>query len=182
LARLQTNPRATDPTDRLDPDDALYAILEAAAELTGARYAALGVLDESRTHLERFLTLGIDEVTERSIGILPRGRGLLGALIADPRPVRVSNLAEDPMSYGFPAGHPPMRSFLGVPIVIRGETWGNLYLTDREGGAPFSEDDEDAVVVLAQWAGTAISKHARARLLAGVPARDAAGSFDQMAG
>jgi len=140
----------------LDPDAVLNRILEEAVALTGAGYAALGVLDESRNQLERFLTLGIDEATHHAIGDLPRGRGLLGALIEEPQPLRVSDVSEHPLSYGFPAGHPPMRSFLGVPVVIRGETWGNLYLTEKRGGEPFSEDDEDAVVVLAQWAATAI--------------------------
>jgi signal transduction histidine kinase len=140
----------------LDPDAVLNRILEEAVALTGAGYAALGVLDESRNQLERFLTLGIDEPTRRAIGDLPRGRGLLGALIEEPQPLRVTDVGEHPLSYGFPTGHPPMRSFLGVPIVIRGETWGNLYLTEKPGGEPFSEDDEDAVVALAQWAATAI--------------------------
>jgi len=140
----------------LDPDAVLHRILEEAVALTGAEYAALGVLDTSRNQLERFLTLGIDEASHRAIGNLPRGRGLLGALIEEPQPLRVADVSEHPLSYGFPAGHPPMRSFLGVPIVIRGETWGNLYLTEKRGGEPFSDDDEDAVVVLAQWAATAI--------------------------
>jgi GAF domain-containing protein len=158
VAKLETNTHVAEPGRVLDPDAVLHAILEAAAELTGARYAALGVLDESRTYLGRFLTLGTDLETERSIGNLPRGRGLLGALIEDPRPVRLPDVAQHPLSYGFPAGHPPMRSFLGVPIIIRGETWGNLYLTEKQGGEPFTDEDEEAVVVLAQWAGTAITK------------------------
>jgi GAF domain-containing protein len=156
--RLQTNTQATDRSQELEADAVLHAILEAAAELAGARYAALGVLDESRTHLGRFLTLGTDPSTERLIGILPRGRGLLGVLIEDPRPVRLSDVTQHPLSYGFPPGHPQMRSFLGVPIIIRGETWGSLYLTEKQGGEPFSEEDEEAVVALAQWAGTAITK------------------------
>jgi signal transduction histidine kinase len=140
----------------LDPDAVLRRVLEEAVALTGAGYAALGVLDESRSRLERFLTLGIDETTERSIGERPRGRGLLGVLIEDPQPLRVTDVGEHPLSYGFPPGHPPMGSFLGVPIIIRDEAWGNLYLAEKRGGEPFDEEDEDAVVVLAQWAATAI--------------------------
>ncbi len=158
MARLQTSTQAAGRDRELEPDAVLHAILEAAAELAGARYAALGVLDESRTHLGRFLTLGIDPAAERSIGIVPRGRGLLGLLIEDPRPVRLSDVTQHPLSYGFPPGHPQMRSFLGVPIIIHGETWGSLYLTEKHGGEPFSEEDEEAVVALAQCAGTAITK------------------------
>src|SRR6185437_11550842 len=105
---------------------------------------------------ERFLTVGIDAAAHRAIGDLPRGRGVLGVLIDDPRPLRLADVGEHPRSYGFPGGHPEMRSFLGVPIVIRGEAWGNLYLTEKAGGEEFTEEDEDAVVVLAQWAATAI--------------------------
>jgi signal transduction histidine kinase len=140
----------------LDPGTVLRRILEEAVELTGARYAALGVLDESRTHLGQFLTLGIDEATQHSIGERPRGRGLLGVLIEDPQPLRVAEVCEHPLSYGFPPDHPPMRTFLGVPITIRSEAWGNLYLAEKRGGEPFSDDDEEAVIVLAQWAATAI--------------------------
>ncbi|HTX09162.1 MAG TPA: GAF domain-containing sensor histidine kinase [Solirubrobacteraceae bacterium] len=140
----------------LDSDAVLQRVLEQARELTGARYAALGVLDESRRQLERFLTLGIDEATHRSIGDLPRGRGVLGVLIQDPNPLRCSEVGEHPLSYGFPPGHPPMGSFLGVPIIIRGEAWGNLYLAEKQGSEPFSDEDEEAVLVLAQWAATAI--------------------------
>src|SRR5207244_11617463 len=90
----------------------------------GARYAALGVLDEQRTELERFVTAGIDRATHRMIGELPRGRGVLGVLIEDPRPLRLADVGKHPESYGFPPGHPAMRSFLGVPIMIRGQAWG----------------------------------------------------------
>ena len=118
----------------LDLEAVLDRVLETAAELTGARYAALGVLDEERRELERFLTRGIDEATHRAIGDLPRGRGVLGVLIDDPRPLRLADVGEHPRSYGFPPGHPPMATFLGVPILIRGEAWGNLYLTEKAGG------------------------------------------------
>ena len=139
----------------LDLDLVLEHVLEAARELTGARYAALGVLDESRRGLERFVTAGIDEETHRSIGELPRGRGVLGVLITDPRPLRLTDVGQHPRSYGFPPGHPPMRSFLGVPVVVRGEVYGNLYLTEKRGG-DFDDDDEQALVILAEWAAIAI--------------------------
>jgi signal transduction histidine kinase len=133
----------------------LGRVLDAARELTGARYAALGVMNERRTELERFITRGIDEEAERAIGDHPRGRGVLGVLIQDPQPLRLSRAGEHPASYGFPAGHPPMSSFLGVPVFIRGEAWGNLYLTEKETG-DFNAGDEDAIVVLARWAGIAV--------------------------
>jgi len=139
----------------LDPEVVLDRILDEARDITGARYAALGVLNEERTELERFLTKGIDPVTHRAIGDLPRGRGVLGALIEDPRPLRLDDVDEHPQSYGFPAGHPSMHSFLGVPILIRGRAWGNLYLTEKDGG-PFTAEDEEAALLLAQWAATAI--------------------------
>jgi signal transduction histidine kinase len=140
----------------LDLDTVLDRLLETAAELTGARYVALGILDEDRVELARFLTRGIDEDTHRAIGDLPRGRGILGVLIDDPRPLRLEDVGDHPRSYGFPPGHPPMRTFLGVPILIRGEAWGNVYLTERVGGEPFRREDEEAVVVLADWAAIAI--------------------------
>lgn len=140
----------------LDPEAVLQRILGEARSITGAQYAALGVLDEDRVELERFLSVGIDSSTHRAIGDLPRGRGVLGVLIDDPRPLRLADVGEHPHSYGFPAHHPMMRSFLGVPILVRGRAWGNLYLTEKEGGGPFTDEDEAAVIVLAQWAGTAI--------------------------
>jgi signal transduction histidine kinase len=139
----------------LDIERLLQRVLEVAQELTGARYAALGVLDERRERLERFLTVGVDAETHRAIGDLPRGHGILGVLISDPRPLRLRDVGEHPQSYGFPVGHPPMRSFLGVPILIRGEAFGNLYLTEKEGG-DFDEADEEALVILADWAAIAI--------------------------
>jgi signal transduction histidine kinase len=140
----------------LDPQVVLDRVLETARELTGARYAALGILNERRTELDRFLTLGVDEETHRSIGSLPRGRGVLGVLIDDPRPLRLGDVGEHPRSYGFPAGHPVMRSFLGVPVLIRGEVWGNLYLTEKEEDSAFTEADEEAAAMLADWAAVAI--------------------------
>jgi signal transduction histidine kinase len=139
----------------LDPQAVLDLILEEARDITGAKYAALGVLNEQRTELERFVASGIDDATRRSIGELPRGRGVLGVLIKQPRPLRLADVGQHPLSYGFPAGHPPMHSFLGVPIMIRGEAWGNLYLAEKVEGE-FTAADEDAAGILAGWAGTAI--------------------------
>jgi signal transduction histidine kinase len=140
----------------LDPEAVLDRILEEAREITGAQYAALGVMNEERSELERFKTVGVDDATHRAIGELPHGRGVLGVLIEDPRPLRLPDVGRHPQSYGFPPGHPPMHGFLGVPIVIRGEAWGNLYLTEKRGGGEFTVADEEAAVVLADWAGTAI--------------------------
>ena len=153
----------------LDLDVVLDRVLETARDLTGARYAALGILDEHRRELAQFLTRGVDEATHRAIGDLPRGRGILGLLIDDPRPLRIADVGDHPRSYGFPPGHPPMRTFLGVPVMIRGEAWGNLYLTEKAGGE-FTAEDEDAVVVLADWAAIAIEN---ARLYRSVDARRA---------
>ncbi len=141
----------------LDLDAVLDRVLAAAAEITGARYAAIGILDERREGLERFLTLGIDAATRDAIGEPPTGRGILGALIDDPRPLRLEELSADPRSHGFPDGHPPMHTFLGVPIVIAGEAWGNLYLTEKDRGDPFTKADEEAAAVLAGWAAIAIA-------------------------
>jgi two-component system, NarL family, sensor histidine kinase DevS len=151
----------------LDLEAVLDQLLQTAADLTGARYVALGVLDEGRRELARFLTRGIDEETHRIIGDLPRGRGLLGVLIDDPRPLRLDDVGDHPRSYGFPPGHPPMRSFLGAPILIRGQAWGNLYLTEKAGGEPFTPEDEEAVIVLADWAAIAIENAGLYRAAAG---------------
>ena len=136
LRRLLDAGRAV--VSELDVQAVLDRVLATAAEVTGARYAALGILDERRTELERFLTHGIPEAAHRAIGELPRGRGILGAVIADPRPLRLDSVSADPRSFGFPAGHPPMETFLGVPVMIRGEAWGNLYLCEKAGGEPFT--------------------------------------------
>jgi signal transduction histidine kinase len=143
-------------TTELDQRVLLDCVLETAREITGASYAALGILNDEHTGLEQFLTLGVDDATHRAIGDLPRGRGVLGALIEEPKPLRLADVGAHPSSYGFPAGHPPMHSFLGVPIVIRGEVWGNLYLTEKQGEDEFSEQDEEAAVILADWAAIAI--------------------------
>jgi len=144
----------------LDLDGVLDRVLDSAQELTGARYAALGVLDESRAELSRFLTRGIDEATHAVIGALPRGRGVLGELIEHPAPLRLAEVGRHPRSYGFPSGHPPMHTFLGVPILVRGQPYGNLYLTEKAGSAQFSAEDEEALTILAELAGYAID-HAR---------------------
>lgn len=138
-----------------DLDAVFERLLDVARELTGARYAALGVLDQSREALSDFMVRGIDEGARRLIGELPRGRGVLGLLISDPTPLRIADVGQHPSSYGFPPGHPPMGSFLGVPILIRGESWGNLYLTEKVPGE-FDPADEESVVVLAAWAAIAI--------------------------
>jgi signal transduction histidine kinase len=153
---------------QLEPEAVLDQVLETAREITGARYAALGILDGDRRELERFITRGIDAETHRSIGDLPRGRGILGVLIDDPRPLRLPAVGDHPKSYGFPPGHPPMGSFLGVPVIVRGQAWGNLYLTEKEGGVEFDAVDEESVVILAAWAAIAIEN---ARLYEAVAAR-----------
>ena len=140
----------------LDLPAVLQRIIAAATELVDAQYGALGVLDESRTSLAQFLTVGIDADTHRAIGELPRGHGILGLLIVDPKPLRLPDLTEHPDSYGFPPHHPPMRSFLGVPILVRDEVFGNLYLTDKRSAEVFSDVDEELVVALAAAAGVAI--------------------------
>jgi signal transduction histidine kinase len=140
----------------LDVEAVLRRILETARDLTGARYAALGILDDEKQELERFVVVGIDAETRRMIGPLPRGHGVLGELIRDPRPLRLADVTRHERSYGFPPGHPPMTTFLGVPITIRGEPYGNLYLTDKAGGAEFGERDEESAIVLSEWAAIAI--------------------------
>jgi signal transduction histidine kinase len=144
----------------LDLDVVLERLVESAREVSGARYAALGVLDASRTELERFITAGIDEPTRRRIGELPKGRGVLGELITDPVTLRLENVGAHPHSYGFPPGHPPMRTFLGVPVVVGGQPFGNLYLAEKAGGEQFTEQDERIVELLAGFAAVAID-HAR---------------------
>jgi signal transduction histidine kinase len=143
-------------TSELSLDAVLARLLEAAASLTGARYAACGVLDSSGRGLERFIHHGIDDETVRRIGDLPVGRGILGALIHDARPLRLRDLSEDPRSVGFPPGHPEMRTFLGLPIFLRGTVYGNLYLTEKENGADFTEEDQEVCAVLAAQAAVAI--------------------------
>jgi signal transduction histidine kinase len=143
-------------SSELSLDALLQRIVESAAELTGARYAALGVIDRTGQALERFLTTGVDAETHVRIGDLPRGRGILGVLIRDATTLRLHDLGDDPRSAGFPPGHPPMRTFLGVPVLLRGTAYGNLYLTEKADGADFTEEDEDAIQMLAAQAAVAI--------------------------
>jgi signal transduction histidine kinase len=134
----------------------LQRLTKLAAELTGASYAALGVIDPTGSRLERFITHGIDDDGRAAIGDPPHGRGILGALIHDARPLRLHAISDDPRSVGFPPNHPPMTSFLGVPVLLRGVAYGNLYLTDKAGGEDFSEADQELVELLASQAAIAI--------------------------
>jgi signal transduction histidine kinase len=148
----------------------LRRIVESAVELVDARYGALGVLNEERTGLADFITVGIDDATARAIGDRPKGRGLLGRLITDARPLRVADLGEHPDRAGFPAHHPPMTSFLGVPVRVRDEVFGNLYLTDKRGAEVFTDIDEELALGLASAAGVAIEN---ARLFGQLRQREA---------
>src|SRR5215831_19470132 len=139
----------------LSLDGVLQRIVEAAARVTAARYAALGVIDPAGSGLERFVTHGITPEVHTQIGDPPHGRGILGVLIHDARPLRLHDLTEDPRSVGFPPGHPRMRSFLGVPIMLRGVAYGNLYLTEKESG-DFTDEDEDLLTLLAAQAAVAV--------------------------
>jgi len=140
----------------LDLEVVLERLLDVAREVTGAHYAALGILDSEKRGLERFVTAGIDAPTRAVIGDAPHGRGVLGVLIRDAKPLRLADVGSHPESYGFPPGHPPMRTFLGVPVAIRGQAYGNLYLTEKDGGGEFTEEDERSIVILADWAAIAI--------------------------
>ncbi|MEU1430174.1 GAF domain-containing sensor histidine kinase [Nocardia sp. NPDC005746] len=146
-------------TSGLDLDQTLRTIVHTAISLVDARYGALGVRGQDQhgqDPLEQFIYEGIDEATRAEIGELPEGRGVLGLLITQPKTIRLDNIADHPSSVGFPANHPAMRTFLGVPVRIRDEVFGNLYLTEKAGGQPFTEDDEVIVQALAAAAGTAI--------------------------
>jgi GAF domain-containing protein len=127
----------------------LRHIVESAVALVGAGYGALGVLDTSGSGLAEFVNVGMSPEQVAAIGHLPEGHGILGLLILEPKPLRLADLGVHPDSYGFPDRHPPMRSFLGVPIRVRGQVFGNLYLTDKQGAAEFSEEDEILAVALA---------------------------------
>ncbi|MDQ1439187.1 MAG: hypothetical protein QOK43_2816 [Acidimicrobiaceae bacterium] len=162
-------------TSDLDAPSVLRRIIEAAAELVDARYGALGVLDETGTRLAQFITVGIDDATQALIGALPEGHGLLGSLILDAKPLRLPDLREHPDSFGFPPHHPPMRSFLGVPIRVRNQVFGNLYLTDKATAEAFTDVDEELVVGLAAAAGVAIENarlHTKVREFALVEDRE----------
>ncbi|HVS66930.1 MAG TPA: GAF domain-containing protein [Mycobacteriales bacterium] len=153
---------------QLDLPSVLRRIAETAAEIADAQYAALGVLDPTGNQLSEFITVGIEEDVRRQIGDLPRGRGVLGLLIDTPLPLRLKNIADHERSFGFPPNHPPMRTFLGVPISVRGEAFGNLYLTEKRGGGDFTAEDEQIVLALASAAGLAVQnarlyEHSRQR-------------------
>jgi signal transduction histidine kinase len=175
----------------LELDSTLERIVQAAVDLVDARYGALGVLESSGDGLSEFVYIGIDAQTRQLMGHLPQGRGLLGLLIHDPKPIRLADLSQHPASVGFPAHHPPMGSFLGVPVRVRDEVFGNLYMTEKRGGGEFSADDEVVLRALAAAAGVAIenarlfersqmrqrwleaSSEIRAELLAGASVQDA---------
>ena len=133
----------------------LDRVVQSACVLVGARYGALGVIGEDRK-LSHFITVGIDEEGIRSIGDLPTGHGVLGLLIREPTPLRLHDLGQHPIASGFPSNHPPMKTFLGVPVRVRDEVFGNLYLTEKNGGQDFTPEDEDLAVALAAAAGVAI--------------------------
>lgn len=157
-------------TGDLDLDTILRRIVEAACALVDARYGALGVIAEDGQGLQNFVYHGIGDEEAERIGNLPEGHGVLGLLIEQPHPVRLDDLAEHASSYGFPEHHPAMHRFLGAPIRVRGQAFGNLYLTEKQGGQPFTQDDEDLVVGLAAVAGAAIEN---ARLYDDVQRREA---------
>jgi signal transduction histidine kinase len=138
-------------------DDVLQKTVDAVATLVKARYAALGVLDRSGAHLDRLVTAGIDDTTRARIGDLPSDHGVLRVLLREARPVRVADVTKEPHFYGFPPEHPPMRSFLGVPIFVRGVVYGDIYAAEKEDGE-FTEDDEEIVTLLAAQTGITIEK------------------------
>jgi signal transduction histidine kinase len=140
----------------LDLPAILRQVVEAATDLVGAEYGALGVLDPTGTRLEDFITVGVPQSQRERIGDLPHGHGILGLIIDGDEPVRLDDLRRHPDRFGFPEGHPPMRSFLGVPIRIRDRTFGDLYLTEKRGGGSFTDADEELVIGLAAAAGVAI--------------------------
>jgi signal transduction histidine kinase len=134
----------------------LRRIIEEACDLVDAQYGALGVLSADGRALDQFLTVGLSPEEEHAIGPRPTGRGVLGTLIADDKPLRLANIADSPDSFGFPRKHPTMTSFLGVPVRVHGEVYGNLYLTNKRSAKEFSEDDQELVLALAMAAGIAI--------------------------
>jgi signal transduction histidine kinase len=143
-------------SSQLDLDRVLREIVTTAAHVADAEYAALGVLAPGERRLSEFITVGIDDDARKRIGDLPHGRGVLGLLIDEPRAIRLKDIAQHPTSYGFPPDHPPMRTFLGVPVLVRGEVFGNLYLTEKRGGGEFTAADEQLVLALAAAAGLAV--------------------------
>jgi signal transduction histidine kinase len=143
-------------TSELSLDAVLQTLVRIAADLTGARYSALGVIDRAGSGLERFVTHGMDDAEREAIGEQPHGRGILGVLIRDARPLRLDDITDDPRSVGLPPNHPPMHSFLGVPVMTRGVAFGNLYLAEKQPGGAFTEEDEEIVTLLAAQAAVAI--------------------------
>lgn len=139
-------------------DRLLQTLAEKAAEVTGARYAAIGIVDPGGVRLERFIAHGVDEDTRAAIGTLPRGHGVLGALLREARPIRLANLADDPRSVGFPPNHPAMRTFLGVPVLLRGTVYGNLYMAEKAEGE-FTQEDEELATLIAAQAGVAVENN-----------------------
>ncbi|TNM70295.1 GAF domain-containing protein [Streptomyces sp. NP160] len=177
-ARLRRLLDAVVRVSDLDVDAVLHDLLEAATDLVGARYGALGVISPDGRGLSRFVHTGMDPAQVAAVGHLPEGRGVLGRLIDDPRPLRITDLTRDASAVGLPPGHPPMRSFLGVPVVVREQVFGNLYLTekrpDRDGGR-FTAEDEEVAQALAAVAGTAVANaalHADAQRMAVLEDRD----------
>jgi len=159
----------------LDLPILLLHFIEEARSMTGARFGAIGVLNNERTALDAFITVGLDPEQEQKIGARPTGQGVLGLLITDAHPLRLANLSSHPDSFGFPTNHPQMTSFLGVPIRVRDEVYGNIYLTDKVGWSEFTIDDEALVVALALGAGIAIENarlHQRVQQLAVYDDRD----------
>ena len=159
----------------LDLSAMLNRVVTVATELVGAQYGALGVLDPTGTRLEDFITVGIDDETHRAIGDLPEGKGILGLLIVDAQPIRLPDIKRHPDSFGFPPNHPPMQSFLGVPVRVRGAVFGNLYLTNKLAADAFTDVDEELASGLAAAAGVAIENarlHNRVQELAVVEDRE----------
>ncbi len=159
----------------LDLPTLLRHVIEEACTMTGAQYGALGVLNNDRTGLAEFITVGLGEEEEDRIGLRPTGRGVLGLLVSDPRPVRLAELGKHPDSSGFPPNHPPMTSFLGVPLRVRDVVYGNLYLTNKQGSSEFTHDDEALVEALGLAAGIAIENarlHQRVKEVAVFEDRD----------
>lgn len=159
----------------LDLPVLLHHVIGEARSMTNARYGALGVLDDEHTALAEFITVGLTREQEELIGARPTGRGVLGLLISDPKPVRLSMIESHPNTFGFPPNHPPMSSFLGVPIKVRDEVYGILYLTDKMGWSEFTSDDETLVTALAVAAGIGIENarlHQRVQEMAVVDERD----------
>jgi signal transduction histidine kinase len=162
-------------TADVEQSDLLRHLVEEAQSLVGARYAALGILNPTRTGLEEFITMGLSEEEEARIGSRPVGRGVLGLLITEPKPLLLSHLEDHPNRYGFPPGHPPMTTFLGVPVRVRNDVYGNLYMTDKIGGGDFTDEDEALVEALALAAGVAIENtrlHDRIRVMSVADDRD----------